>query len=557
MDNKLIKVMIVDDESLIRIGLKSTIDWQKYNMKVICEAASGDAAYEMFLEQQPDLVFTDIRMPKKDGIWLTRMIRQRDNETPIIVLTCYDEFSYVREALRAGANEYMLKSEVEQEKMDLILNEMMLLCNTLKHRKNGKIGLAENVASFRRGSVKAELTTDGSEPAYELNDDEMFELIFTEEATEEIKREIWSNRFNQISDRDLFIYALMLNDESMITSQIKTFARMDQALIEIINQIFRNEGLDALLTGSSLSLEMVINCRERGAVELGKIFAIIQTAVQRYCNLSMSVVHTNLFYQLSDLSAANYDVRSQADRLFYEPAKTVLPVAPGYSTEPDNEALKWQKSIQLQIIQMVHNERPAELLAALNETAANFSQKHVNSHEVKLFYSQLASKLILDFSPCMSEDSRENYQNHYEMIMSSNRLTAVLSYLQKLCDDILREVSQYSLAHSHDYTQKIIKFVEQRYQQKITLADIADHVNLSKNYVSVLFKKETGQGIASYINEVRIKAAQQMIIQQGASVKDIYDQVGFSDEQYFCRMFKKITGQTVSQYKDRGNDSEK
>ncbi|NLW10738.1 MAG: response regulator, partial [Clostridiaceae bacterium] len=191
MDNKLIKVMIVDDESLIRIGLKSTIDWQKYNMKVICEAASGDAAYEMFLEQKPDLVFTDIRMPKRDGIWLTRMIRQRDIETPIIVLTCYDEFAYVREALRAGANEYMLKSEVEQEKMDQILNEMMLLCNTLKHRKNGKLGAAENIKSFRKGGIKAEFVSDGNEPAYELNDDEMFELIFTEEATEEIKREIW------------------------------------------------------------------------------------------------------------------------------------------------------------------------------------------------------------------------------------------------------------------------------------------------------------------------------------------------------------------------------
>ena len=111
------KVMIVDDEVLVRVGLKTTIDWEAIGFTIVSEAANGEQAYENYLKYRPDVIITDIKMPKQDGIWLVEKIRKEDADARILVLTCYDEFTFVRKALKAGANDYILKSEIEDEEL--------------------------------------------------------------------------------------------------------------------------------------------------------------------------------------------------------------------------------------------------------------------------------------------------------------------------------------------------------------------------------------------------------------------------------------------------------
>ena len=106
------KVLIVDDEVLLRVGLKTTINWEQAGFTVVAEATNGEQGYEQYKRHEPDVVITDIRMPKKDGLWLVEMIRKENPHIPILVLTCLDEFSYARKALKVGADDYILKSEV-------------------------------------------------------------------------------------------------------------------------------------------------------------------------------------------------------------------------------------------------------------------------------------------------------------------------------------------------------------------------------------------------------------------------------------------------------------
>jgi len=76
---KVYKVLIVDDEVLVRVGLKSTIDWNSIGFTVIGEASNGEKAYEMYKLFNPDVIITDIKMPKKDGLWLTEEVRKEDS----------------------------------------------------------------------------------------------------------------------------------------------------------------------------------------------------------------------------------------------------------------------------------------------------------------------------------------------------------------------------------------------------------------------------------------------------------------------------------------------
>ncbi|GMQ62612.1 response regulator [Vallitalea maricola] len=118
------KVLIIDDEVLVRVGLKTTINWENIGFTVVAEASNGEQGYEQYKKHMPDVIITDIRMPKKDGLWLVEEVRKENADVKILVLTCYDEFSYARKALKVGADDYILKSEVEDEELISIMSKI-------------------------------------------------------------------------------------------------------------------------------------------------------------------------------------------------------------------------------------------------------------------------------------------------------------------------------------------------------------------------------------------------------------------------------------------------
>ena len=117
MENKR-KVLIVEDEVLVREGLKSVIGWNKLGMEVVGDAANGRQALEIYERERPDIVLTDIRMPVMDGLELIARIREEDKKTGIVILTCYEEFGYLQEALRMGVSDYILKLKMKPAEIE-------------------------------------------------------------------------------------------------------------------------------------------------------------------------------------------------------------------------------------------------------------------------------------------------------------------------------------------------------------------------------------------------------------------------------------------------------
>lgn len=121
------KVIIVEDEMLVRIGLKNLIDWRAYDMEVIADEPNGQAALEAFEKDPPHIVITDVRMPLMDGIRLISEIRQRDdNQTKIIILTCVEDFKTVHSALKMGVAGYIMKLSMNKEELGEMLTKLKL-----------------------------------------------------------------------------------------------------------------------------------------------------------------------------------------------------------------------------------------------------------------------------------------------------------------------------------------------------------------------------------------------------------------------------------------------
>ena len=105
----MLKVFLVEDEFVIREGIKNNIDWKAHGYEFCGEAGDGELAYPMIQKLRPDIVITDIRMPFMDGLELSRLIRKELPDTEIIILSGYQEFEYAKEAIKLGVAQYLSK----------------------------------------------------------------------------------------------------------------------------------------------------------------------------------------------------------------------------------------------------------------------------------------------------------------------------------------------------------------------------------------------------------------------------------------------------------------
>lgn len=105
----MIKVFLVEDEIVIRRGIRNNVDWNSYGFELVGEAGDGERAYPMILKSKPDILLTDVKMPFMDGLELSRLVKKALPRTKIIILSGYDEFDYAKEAIKIGVSEYLLK----------------------------------------------------------------------------------------------------------------------------------------------------------------------------------------------------------------------------------------------------------------------------------------------------------------------------------------------------------------------------------------------------------------------------------------------------------------
>ncbi|NLJ75605.1 MAG: response regulator, partial [Firmicutes bacterium] len=144
----MLKVLIVDDEAIVRIGLKSMIDWEEHGFELIGEANDGRRALELYKEHKPDIVITDLKMPVLDGLGLIQQIKELPFPCRIIVLSSYDDFALVRQAMKLGAADYLLKLEMEPA-------ELLKILAGFRHEI-----LQEKETQFRQAQIEQEVKTN-------------------------------------------------------------------------------------------------------------------------------------------------------------------------------------------------------------------------------------------------------------------------------------------------------------------------------------------------------------------------------------------------------------
>lgn len=525
------KVLIVDDEVLLRVGLKMSINWEEAGFTVIAEAANGEQGFDQYKKQRPDVVITDIKMPKKDGLWLVEKIRKENPSIPILVLTCHDEFSYARNALKVGADDYILKSEVEDEELLSIMNKLKKKLDKQNEDRN----LSQN-AKTSKSDIRRALFND---------------LIKTEFEIEEGMRE----RIEHIGlPLQNTIYAFVSITIYQTPGEEKSSSRqINQAVLNLLFNLLEDREIAFLYTVNLNRYHFMLSSPQLSVSEIRRIFLAANQGAQQYFDKVLQVVYTEVIAPDTPLNPHYQDFLNKADIGFYKDTPVFYMEDAKHITFEELNSFELKKKYsQLLLIDYIMKENIDSVSEFVRELYRYFNNKMSHPSSVKLFFSDIVGHLFRHYNQIFKENDMNHEYYHYKII-NAFTLREACEILEALFRRIIEVMRQYVQNNAKLLANQAVNFIEQNYDKKISLRDVAENLNLSKHYLCSIFKKETGDNVSHYINTLRIEKAKILLHKKDKKIKEIFEEVGYSNQQYFSKVFKKTTGMTVLEYKEKIN----
>ncbi len=506
-------ILIADDNALIRNWLKIMLLQAEGDSITLLEAVDGDEAYRLCMQEPIDLLITDIRMPGRDGIELIKTLR---NDRPLIrtaVLTSYDDFSYVRVALKCGALDYILKAEMQQEDISSLMRKVRESI-ALSHASGTQEGVWHTAMQRARKAFLAfsQDRADSAEPllaACGLGGAQFplyLMLLNLEDATANMERaaeiccnvlhmEKFSGLFFHTEGKTLFACYTFPEDASAPESelQLRLLSAIDQ------NLTFAKAGL--LRQNVTLPLTRA----EDFSTKLRQAKAMIDY---------------QCYYATSALPDGGIPPHSPREGEFLNVLGNLL------NRQDRNRAAGRLQEFVSEC--HVRREFPYRIRRAVTTGA----QMMLNA---------------LTFRASQAEAYRQLDQITQEMgeVLTANALRRLVN---RFCAAYAAYAGDVKKTAS-PAVEKAVAFCNEHYGEKIRLEQLAQMTGLNKSYFSQLFHKETGMPFGDYLESVRIQNAQRLLRNLNLSMSDIAERVGFSNQNYFTKVFKKQTGLAPSQYR--------
>ncbi|HYH04211.1 MAG TPA: response regulator [Bacillota bacterium] len=529
----MIRVMIVDDEILVRVGLKTVIDWQKYGFAVVAEAGNGRDALEKLKNGNIDIVLLDIKMPIMDGIELLHIIRVEKLPVKVIILSCHDDFDYVKECMKLGASDYLLKLSLDTEKLINILEGLKIECGIRPSQQD------ENL--------------DNPLPNCFLPLLERFDA------------DVWlaAKRSGiRLRDEKIVVFYMSIDDfkEQICSGIVKNPELSGKYVVNTITDIitsYANGDCFEKLPGEYIS---VINPRTPGIETVENIAKHIRDSLKQYYQFSVSVGISPMIEKIEQIEAA-YQYAKKAWEMKFFKGKGNICV---YSKGQFNAALEKQNKVLFTV------DMEEQLKHGLEYIDLQFTLSVVNGFFGKIVSNPQLSKEVvinnLDDIMMLFAKELRSYDKRLDDILQidDGDLKNYLRSFDYLED--LRWWMQSFIKYYFDFLSDIntgfkrrkeilqaIQYIEENYTREISLAEIAKQVNLSESYFSYLFKKETGDGLANYISHLRLTMGKKLLKNTTLSICEIAEKIGFNNVYYFSGTFKKVFGVSPKEYQKMVN----
>lgn len=516
------KVMIVDDEPLILKGLRAIIDWQQLGLQITSQAASGEQAMEAFLEEETDIIITDIRMPGMSGLKLIETVRSIDPGVKFIVLSGYDDFQYVKEGMKFGIENYLLKP-IDVEELEATLRAVIVkLANVLQQQL-----AARKEQQILRDNILIRWVTQTISPLELKQRSELIGVplgggsfavavcgvMQPERQGDGISDEV---RMEYVSEAHGTLQSLL---GGMSPSALSTLCFVDLDGDIVLVWLGKGAELDRSVLQAELG-EVMSQLRESLGVD---VFLSIGITVQ-----SFTKVHES-YEQAKNLQTHRL-INSRQSILDGEQARGFNPYG----------------------VMLRNAEELTERLAGRDtEGVAEWIEAAFkNLKQTELASPADAQNIAAHMLIQIGKWSKRTYLvDHFNALFQMRSMDSIQRYVIQFAREALLSLETAERSQS-SLISKIVQDIHHHFAGELSLKTLSHTYGVHPVYLGQLFKKEKGVGFTEYVNNYRINVAKELLVVTDLKANEISVKVGYSDPNYFYKQFTKFTGSTPSDYRN-------
>jgi two-component system response regulator YesN len=524
--------ILVDDDYPVVRYLSQTVLWHELNIKLIGCYSNGLEAWEAACQSPPDIILTDIGMPKMSGLEMLEKFCEINPKGRAVVLSCHNEFKYAQQALKLNVKDYILKESLDVEELQAILKNIVTDLQA-ENKKTTDMLLYKQKEAMNQSALKEKFLKDTLFQSY-WKKETWIEHARTNgvllQAKSYIPLVLIIDRMSTVaSNRKLNDYTIAFSVENVLqdlldTSRWLTFRYSNKQLV--------------ILYGSDEPAkdQQLIYYAMREAI----------AAIEKYLKISVSCIQGRETRGPKEMQDVLLPMLKEPEHCFYLRESTVhsFEIASFSKEDMYTEYAQLFASIN----QSIALNEPAALRSTIVEWANGVRVKKFHPSDVKelvlqlLMDLQMKTKVTLQYHPFLSGEKL------YDAVNAIETLDHLEEWMIQHLNELSRRLSIYAISSKRTEVIKAQQFVVTHVTEKLTLEDMAHHLNLNSSYFSRLFKKETNQNFIEYVNMVKLQKAKELLQQSSRSVEEISDYLGYANKSYFIKLFKREMGMRPSEY---------
>ncbi len=535
MNNKLIKIMIVDDEYHVRNHIKKCIDWNKIGMEIVAEASSAPEAMDIVREIHPNIIITDIYMPYIDGIEFARRVMEQYPDIKVTVLTGYDEFEYAKRSIKVGISDFILKPVNEEEIMKAVLKVKEKIFHEEEQKKDYlriKKQLEDNkpclIEKFFHDLINGKV-----------------DKVHLEEKLNYYGIEINEKHFQiAVIEADYPEREALVNEEEQLI--------LNMQVTDAIKYYFKDDGKVYVFSDSNKRIVVLCNNKSVDLTECCEnINCMIINGFKCHMNAgignSYNTVEKVRFSYVEAIEALEFKV-------FIGRNQVIVFRDIDISTKEKIEVEKEQIEKLCFYIKAGFKEKSGELIDDIFSYNINAGKEGIES--IRIIASCIMSTIfhmIMNIG-LQTDEIFKKVTQPYEMIYFIKTLPEMKKFILDISNTVIDEVNRIKSSMNNDIINNIKQYIQDNISdEKMSLSTIAKVYFMNSSYLSRMFKAETGKNFIEYLSEVRMKKAMDLLDSTNLRSYQIAEKIGFSDPNYFSTCFKKYSGVTVNDYKSLKN----
>ena len=532
----MLKVLIVDDEAIIREGIAGALNWDELECRIVGEADHGAKALELLRLLEPDIVICDIRMPGIDGVELTKHIREQELDIQVIFVTGYDEFAYASEAVKHNVSDFILKpvdSAVLKQAVGKARDALVKSRRLEQDNERFKAMLETNKPILRENFIKRLAAS---------------QLTDRREITDKIRFFEMEAPLYQMVVFEIDNYNEMARRQSEYERLFVSFA-VKHAIAEQLARRGRGKG-DVVEYDAHRFL--LLRGFDGDADPLADIEDMIPY-IEQNMNISMSSGLSETFADLADAGHYYKQAHDAIAHKFYLGNSSIIHIG-DIQTVADTSCQRSYSTKFRQIVDLIKTGRPGQWSLHLQQLLSH--RKSIGSlldatYETKCAMIEFIVSLVKELEDVGMESFQILADDHvYSRILSCGTLDDITSYVDQLITKIIDSNTSNKNNHYNQVVDQAIAYISSQYDADISLQDVAGHVHVNASYLSRIIKKVTGDNFVDILTKTRIENAKQLLKEVNYKTYEVAAMVGIKDSKYFSSLFKKEVGLTPTEYRN-------